>query len=89
MVEGNSWEVRRNSLIYVGLTHHRQTSLADGSQKGDSMQEKLNRIFQIANNAIYFDDSSNYRTALYEVCTEAKSEEVENIGKKYIEEEEK
>ena len=34
-MEGNNREVIRNSLIYVGLTHHRQTSLADGSQKGE------------------------------------------------------
>ncbi len=51
------------------------------------MQDMLNKIFAIANNAIYFSDSNDYRTALYEVCSEAKPEEIENIGKKYIEEE--
>ena len=49
------------------------------------MQEKLNEIFRIANNAIYFDDSSDFLQALNEICLVAKPEESENIGKKYIE----
>ena len=69
------------------MTHHCQTSLADCSQKEESTQDRLNKIFAIANNAIYFGDSSDYRTALYEVCSEAKPEVVEYIGKKYIDEE--
>ena len=46
--------------------------------------EALNKIFQIANNAIYFDDNSDYKTALYEICNVIKPND-ETIGEVCIE----
>lgn len=54
-------------------------------RKEEEMQEKLDEIFRIANNALYFDDSSDWLQALNEICLVAKPEEAENIGKKFIE----
>lgn len=47
-------------------------------------EEKLNKIFKIANNAIYFDDNSDYKTALYEICNVIKPND-ETIGEGFIE----
>ena len=45
------------------------------------------KAFKIANNAIYFDDSSDYLTALYEVCKVLNpNEDIEKFGTKYLEE---
>lgn len=33
-----------------------------------SNEARIEKAFTIANNAIYFDDNSDYKTALYEVC---------------------
>lgn len=49
--------------------------------------DNVKQAFAVANNAIYFSDSSDYRSALYEVC-KALNPEIsdELIGSKYIEE---
>ena len=47
-------------------------------------QERRYKAFAIASNAIYFNDRSDYLTALYGVCEMLKPHE--EIGKKYIEE---
>jgi len=53
--------------------------------------EKLEKAFRIANNVLYFDDNSDYQTALYEICSvlkpELDDEYGENYGKEYLEEE--
>ncbi len=49
--------------------------------------KNVKKAFIIANNAIYFNDNSDYLTALYEVChTLSPNIEEELIGKEYIEE---
>lgn len=50
------------------------------------MQDKLEKIFAMANNALYFCDNHDFITALYDICLEIKPEEMGKIGKKYIEE---
>lgn len=51
------------------------------------MEESIRKAFAIANNAIYLDDSSDYRNALWEVC-KTLNPDINNdeIGEKYIEE---
>lgn len=49
------------------------------------IDDKLEQAFAVANNAIYFDDSSDYGTTLYEICQILKPEMNEHdIGTKYI-----
>ena len=49
--------------------------------------DNVKKAFAIANNAIYFNGSSDYLTALYQVCKTLNTEiEDELIGSKYIEE---
>ena len=49
--------------------------------------DNVKKAFAIANNAIYFNDSSDYLSALYQVCKALNPEmEDELIGSKYIEE---
>ncbi|ENZ33488.1 hypothetical protein HMPREF1084_01957 [Clostridium butyricum 60E.3] len=48
--------------------------------------ERIEKAFAIANNAIYFNDRSDYLTALYEVCNILKHIGNTEIGKNYIEE---
>jgi hypothetical protein len=45
---------------------------------------KLDKIFKIANNVIYFDDNIDYLTALYEICDVIKPDD-ESVGEAYIE----
>lgn len=45
----------------------------------------LDKIFMIANNALYFRDNSDYLTALYEICRVIKPDN-EIIGEVFIEE---
>lgn len=50
------------------------------------MKNKIERAYAVANNAIYFDDSSDYATTLYEVCKILKPDvEDDLIGNRYIE----
>lgn len=52
------------------------------------MKNKIERAYAVANNAIYFDDNSDYRTALYEVCKILNPDTGDDlIGSRYIEEE--
>lgn len=52
-----------------------------------TVQERKEKAFAIANNAIYFNDRSGYSSALWEVCSMLKPKFcVDEIGKKYIEE---
>ncbi len=49
--------------------------------------DNVKKAFAIANNAIYFNDSSDYLNALYQICKTLNPEiEDELIGSKYIEE---
>ena len=52
----------------------------------NELEDKLNKIFRIANNVIYFDDNSDYKTALYEICDVIKPDD-ETVGNEYIEDE--
>lgn len=48
--------------------------------------DKVLEAFKIANNAIYFNDRSDYLGALYDVCKALNPYiDVNEIGKKYIE----
>ena len=51
------------------------------------MKSRIEKAFIVANNALYFNDSSDYVTALWEICS-ILMPEVPNdeIGEKYIEE---
>jgi hypothetical protein len=52
--------------------------------------DNVKKAFAIANNAIYFNDRSDYLSALYEVCMALNPElDEELIGSKYIEEDQK
>lgn len=48
--------------------------------------ENIMKAFKIANNAIYFNDSSDYLSSLYDIC-EAIAPEIykDKIGKQYLE----
>ena len=49
--------------------------------------EIIEKVYAIANNAIYFNDRSDYLKALYEICTILKPlGERAEIGKRYIKE---
>lgn len=51
-----------------------------------SQANNVSEAFKIANNAIYFNDRSDYLSALYDVCRTLKpNEDVEKIGIKYLE----
>jgi hypothetical protein len=55
------------------------------AEKLQRFEEKENKAFSIANNVIYFNDRSDYLSALYEVCKALKPTiEDEKIGIKYI-----
>lgn len=52
-----------------------------------TLSERCDKAFAIANNAIYFNDRSDYLSALWDVCKILKSPLSEDeIGKKYLEE---
>jgi hypothetical protein len=54
------------------------------------VSEQLDKIKKIANNALYFDDSSDYQTALWEILTVTSPElfeETEEPDLEYIEDE--
>lgn len=52
-----------------------------------TLSERCDKAFAIANNAIYFNDRSDYLSALWDVCKMLKSPLSEDeIGKKYLEE---
>jgi hypothetical protein len=48
------------------------------------MNDQLKTAIKIANNALYFNDSSDYKSALYDICLTCGMEE-DAIGEKYIE----
>ena len=49
-------------------------------------EKRIKEAYKEANNAIYFNDSSDYKTALYQVCSIlAPSVDSEIIGTSYIE----
>ena len=51
------------------------------------VNEKAKKAYAIANNAIYFDDNSDYLTALFEICRALKPDiNEEEIGKTYMDE---
>lgn len=57
------------------------------AEKLQRLDNQLEKAFAIANNVIYFNDNSDYETALYEMCAALKPDmKDENIGKEYIEE---
>ena len=47
--------------------------------------QNVKKAFTVANNAIYFNDRSDYLFTLYEVCKLLAPGLEENIGTKYIE----
>ncbi|KIL06873.1 UNVERIFIED_ORG: hypothetical protein B2H98_13185 [Clostridium botulinum] len=52
-----------------------------------TISERIEKAFAIANNAVYFNDRSDYLTSLYDVCNMLKPKiDYAEIGKKYIEE---
>ena len=51
------------------------------------LKNKINKMYEIANNAIYFNDSSDYLSALYEVCMVI-AEDEDKIGEEFIGEDE-
>ncbi len=52
-----------------------------------TISERIEKAFAMANNAIYFNDRSDYLTSLYDVCNMLKPKiDYSEIGKKYIEE---
>lgn len=50
-----------------------------------TVKERMKIAYAEANNAIYFNDNSDYLSALYEVCKALNPTEEKNFGKKYIE----
>lgn len=48
----------------------------------------ISKVFEIANNAIYFNDSSDYKSALYEIAVTSKPEDLmeDAIGEVFIDE---
>lgn len=44
----------------------------------EDMMDKLDECFKIANNALYFDDGSDYQSALWEILSTIKPELFEN-----------
>lgn len=52
-----------------------------------TISESFDKVFAIANNAIYFNDSSDYLSALYEICRTIKPNIGDcEIGNEYFEE---
>lgn len=51
-------------------------------------KERMEKAFIIANNVLYFDDSYDYGTALYQICSVLFPNRDEEVGKKYIDLEE-
>ncbi|WP_236893687.1 hypothetical protein [Clostridium botulinum] len=52
-----------------------------------TISKRFDKAFAIANNAIYFNDRSDYLSALYEICKTIKPNIDEcEIGNKYLEE---
>lgn len=49
--------------------------------------DNIKKAFAIANNALYFDDSSDYKSALYDVCKTRNPNMEEKIGKYCLSEE--
>lgn len=49
----------------------------------EELQLKLKQMYNLANNAIYFDDSSDYLSALYDIA-KVVNEDVDSIGENYI-----
>ena len=49
------------------------------------LRNVIAKMQRIANNAIYFGDNSDYRTALYEICAESGMEE-DTIGEEFKDE---
>jgi hypothetical protein len=52
------------------------------------LEEQIRKAKAIANNALYFNDNSDYQTALYQVCEALGMDPEEEAGKDYIEEDE-
>ncbi|KRU40047.1 hypothetical protein [Clostridium sporogenes] len=48
------------------------------------LEQRINKAFTIANNAIFFSDRSNYLKILYEVCRILNPSSSSKIGSKYI-----
>ncbi|WP_337527366.1 hypothetical protein [Zhenhengia sp.] len=50
--------------------------------------ENVKKAYSIANNAIYFNDNSDYLTALYEICKVLNPQvDTEQIGNSFIDDE--
>lgn len=62
-----------------------KTELNEAIQVLEQEIKTSDKIFMIANNAIYFRDDSDYLTALYEICEVIKPGD-ETVGAAFIEE---
>ena len=69
------------------MSANRKDRVGGLSQEPEHKNNALNKVFQIANNAIYFGDSSDYLTALYEICAVIKPGD-EAVGETFIKENE-
>jgi len=67
------------------LINELEIKLSDCERWLKEKDNEIKKIFQIASNAIYFRDNSDYLTALYEICEVIKPGD-ESIGETFIEE---
>ena len=76
-------EALENSLINAEM------NLSLMTDEVSTLTKALDTAYSHANNAIYFDDSSDYRSALYDVCKTIHPElEWDDFGTEYIAEKE-
>ena len=88
MIEARPWkfqdlldDLKEMAQQYNPNMDERYTSL----MMAHDFLKGYNDAYKVANNAIYFDDSSDYETALYEVCQCLRPDCEDEHGKEYIE----
>jgi hypothetical protein len=70
-----------------GLAEKYGTDIATMWEQLEQLQAKVEKAYAIAQNAIYFNDNSDYLPALHGACKALKPEvSYSEVGKKYIEE---
>jgi len=71
--------------LYEDAKNISQTEIEEAIQ--ELLPNKMNKAFKVANNAIYFNDSSDYLTALCEICEILRPSDYKHEdGEEYIEE---
>lgn len=78
----DEWEqntqYKPNKPVAVDFKYNHKTS--------SLTEDAVHRAFKIANNAIYFNDNSDYETALWDICNTLNPELNEDeIGQNYLE----